>query len=67
MPGTYTKLYYHIVFSTKSRKPYIRQELEPQLHKYIAGTIRELGGSCIEINDIEYLLMSESDILAVIE
>jgi putative transposase len=50
MAGTYTKLYYHIVFSTKHRKPFIRADFEAELHKYVAGIIRNLGGSCIEIN-----------------
>ncbi len=50
MAGTFTKLYYHVVFSTKLRKPYIREELEVELHKYIAGIIRNIDGACIEIN-----------------
>jgi REP element-mobilizing transposase RayT len=50
MAGTYTKLYFHVVFSTKHRKPFIHSDLEGELQKYIAGTIRNLGGSCIEIN-----------------
>ena len=50
MPGTYTKLYYHLVFSTKHRKPSITSALEPDLHKYIAGIIRNIEGSSIEIN-----------------
>jgi putative transposase len=50
MPGTYTKPYYHIVFSTKNRKPLINQPIETDLHKYISGVIRNLEGSCIEIN-----------------
>jgi putative transposase len=50
MAGTYTKLYYHIVFSTKNRKPLINEPIETELHKYISGIIRNLEGSCIEIN-----------------
>jgi putative transposase len=50
MAGTYTKLYYHIVFSTKNRQPFINQTIETELHKYICGIIRNLEGSCIEIN-----------------
>jgi putative transposase len=52
MAGTYTKLYYHIVFSTKNRKPLINQPIETELHKYISGIIRNLEGSCIEVNGI---------------
>jgi len=48
--GTYTKLYYHIVFSTKHRQEFINSAMEDQLHKYVAGIVRGIGGSCIEIN-----------------
>jgi REP element-mobilizing transposase RayT len=50
MAGTYTKLYYHIVFSTKHRRPLIRDDLDTELHKYIAGVLRNLGGHGLEIN-----------------
>jgi putative transposase len=48
--GTYTKLYYHIVFSTKNRQPFIHAEFEDRLHKYISGIIRGIEGNSIEIN-----------------
>jgi hypothetical protein len=48
--GTYTKLYYHIVFSTKNRQPFFSAEFEDRLHKYIAGIIRGVEGTSIEIN-----------------
>lgn len=50
MAGTYTKLYYHIVFSTKNRQPFISPGIENELHKYISGIVRGIDGSCIEIN-----------------
>ena len=50
MAGTYTKLYYHIVFSTKSRHPFVIAGIEQELHKYISGIIRGIDGICIEIN-----------------
>jgi REP element-mobilizing transposase RayT len=53
MAGTYTKLYYHLVFSTKNRKGYITPGIETELHKYLASILRGLGGSCVEIN-VEY-------------
>ena len=52
MSGTYTKLYYHIIFSTKNRKPLITDAIETELHKYISGIIRNLDSTCIEINGI---------------
>jgi putative transposase len=50
MAGTYTKLFYHIVFSTKNRNQFITPAIEDDLHKYISGILRNLGGSCVEIN-----------------
>lgn len=50
MAGTYTKLVYHIVFSTKNRQPFITEQIEQELYKYIGGIVRGIGGSCLEIN-----------------
>jgi putative transposase len=50
MAGTYTKLYYHIVFSTKNRQRFIDETIDDELHKYICGIIRGFGGQAIEVN-----------------
>lgn len=50
MAGTYTKLFYHIVFSTNDRRPLIVDEFESELHKYMGGVIRGIGGISLEIN-----------------
>ena len=52
MPATHLSLYYHLVFSTKSRLPWIRDSWEQRLHSYIGGIIRELGGVAGEIGGI---------------
>jgi putative transposase len=53
MSDSYTNLLYHIVFSTKDRRPLITSEHEPQLYDYIGGTIRGLGGISLELNGTE--------------
>jgi len=53
MPDSYTNLLYHIVFSTKDRRPLITPECELRLYDYIGGTIRSLGGICLELNGTE--------------
>ena len=53
MPDSYTNLLYHIVFSTKDRRPLITLEYEPRLYDYIGGTIRSVGGICLELNGTE--------------
>ncbi|MGE3949107.1 MAG: IS200/IS605 family transposase [Blastocatellales bacterium] len=52
MPHSYTNLVYHIVFSTKYRKPLITPEREDELYHYIGGTIRRLGGILLKVNGV---------------
>ena len=44
MAGTFTKLYYHLIFSTKNREHFIRADLEDELFHYIGGVIKGEGG-----------------------
>lgn len=53
MPHTYTNLIFHIVFSTKQRFPFIKPEFEERFYEYIGGTMRALGGICLEIGGVE--------------
>lgn len=50
MSHTYTKLYTHIVFSTKHRFPFLTSELRPRLFSYMGGIIRQLDARPIHIN-----------------
>lgn len=50
MSDSYTNLLYHIVFSTKDRRPMITREVEDRLYDYIGGTVRRLGGISLELN-----------------
>jgi REP element-mobilizing transposase RayT len=52
MPDSYTNLIYHLVFSTKERRPIIRDVYQSRLYDYIGGTIRGLNGICLEINGV---------------
>lgn len=52
MPSTYTNLLYHIVFSTKQRKPLITDNVKEELYRYIGGIIRAEGGIQLEIGGI---------------
>ncbi len=49
MPGTYTNLLYHIIFSTKQRRPLIGAALRDELYRYMGGIIRGEGGSLLEV------------------
>ncbi len=50
MPNSWTEIYSHILFSTKHRHPMINAEWEPRLHAFIAGVVRDLEATPIEIN-----------------
>ena len=49
MPGTYTRILFHIVFSTKRRAPFITPDRSVRLHDYIGGIIRAEGGEPLAI------------------
>jgi len=44
MPGTYSKLLFHIVFSTKHRAQLICNDVRPRLHEYLGGIVRNENG-----------------------
>jgi putative transposase len=50
--NTYTDLIYHIVFSTKERRPFIKEAVQADLYRYIGGIIRQEGGMLIEIGGV---------------
>ena len=53
MSQSFTNLLYHIIFSTKDRRPLITLDYQPRLYQYIGGTIRGLNGIALGINGME--------------
>ena len=53
MPGTYSQILYHIVFSTKHRQPWLTADVTDRLYPYIGGAIRDEKGVLYDINGIE--------------
>lgn len=51
--STFSKLAYHIVFSTKYRYPLITDVYQKRLYEYVGGIIRAQNGHLIEIGGIE--------------
>ena len=49
MPSTHVSLHYHIVFSTKDRRPFISTDIRPRLHAYLGGIVRTLDGTPLEV------------------
>ena len=52
MAHTFTRLYYHIIFSTKHRQRLIDAALEERLHPYLGGIVRELDGVAIRVGGV---------------
>ena len=44
MPSTFTRLHYHLVFSTYQRIPFIQDAWIARLHEFLGGTVKGLGG-----------------------
>jgi len=51
--STFTKLIYHVVFSTKYRRKLIFDPFCERLYEYIGGIIRAQNGHLIEIGGVE--------------
>ena len=49
MANTYTSLHYHIIFSTKNRKPWFTPENERQIWEYLGGIARDDGMKALRI------------------
>jgi putative transposase len=61
MGSTFHSLHYHVVFSTKERRPFIDATWRKDLHAYLGGIIRGLGGVAEAVGGVEdhvHLLIS---------
>lgn len=52
MPSTHLSWNYHILFSTKNREPVIAPSWRPELHAYLGGILRDLGGVALEVGGV---------------
>ena len=53
MPQSLSSVLIHLVFSTKNRQRFISQEIEPELHPYMAAILRNSGCPSLAINGTE--------------
>ncbi len=45
MAQSLSKIYVHLIFSTKNRERILPDEIRPDLHAYMGGTLKGLGCS----------------------
>lgn len=76
MPGTYTQILLHVVFSTKGRKSWITPEIAEQLYPYLGGIVRAQNGTLFDIGGVADHLhmlirwrpdMSVSDLMRIVK
>jgi REP element-mobilizing transposase RayT len=68
--STFTNLLFHIVYSTKFRKPTIEKVWQDDLYGYVGGIIRENKGTLLcmgGVNDHVHLLAKLSQLWMIIK
>jgi putative transposase len=53
MPGTYSQILLHIVFSTKHRHPWISTNIADRLYGFIGGIVRAEHGVLYEVGGVD--------------
>jgi putative transposase len=53
MPQSLAKVFIHLIFSTKERRPIIHDEVRPELHRYMGGILRECDSTLVEVGSVE--------------
>jgi REP element-mobilizing transposase RayT len=52
MPQSFTKLYAHLIFSTKNRKPFLHEDIQPRVHAYLATAVRSLDSPYVVVGGV---------------
>jgi putative transposase len=52
MPQSLTKLYVHLIFSTKNREPFLDPAIRPRVHAYLATVIRNLDAPYVVVGGV---------------
>lgn len=53
MPQSLSRLYVHLIFSTKNREPFLADSVREEFHAVIGGIFRDAGCPAILINSVE--------------
>jgi putative transposase len=52
VPQSLTKLYAHLIFSTKNRQPFLADAVRPRVHAYLATTIRDMDSPWVVVGGV---------------
>lgn len=53
MGQSLARILVHLIFSTKNREPFLRDEVRPELHKYISAILNALDSPAISIASMQ--------------
>jgi len=53
LSSSHTQLVYHLVFSTKDRRPLITPKLQAELYPYFGGIIKDQRGKLLDVGGVE--------------
>jgi REP element-mobilizing transposase RayT len=53
VPQSLSQVYLHLVFSTKGRAPLLIDAVRGELHRYMAGVLKNLGWHAVLVNSME--------------
>lgn len=52
MPQSCTRIYAHLIFSTKNRVPFLDETIRPRVHAYLATVIRDLDSPWVVVGGV---------------
>ena len=52
MPQSLTRLYAHLIFSTKNREAFLHEAIRPRMHTYLATIIRDLDSPWVVVGGV---------------
>ncbi len=54
MPQSLVQIYAHVIFSTKQRKPFLRdRDVRERMHGYLVGACKQLGSPALIVGGVE--------------
>lgn len=73
MPQSFSRVFVHLVFSTKDREPVIPREIQAELHSYLGGLLDHIDCPPLQVGGVEdhvhlfFGLSRKSSIAQVVE
>jgi REP element-mobilizing transposase RayT len=52
MPQSLSQLYVHLIFSTKDRFPFLKEDIRGRVHGYLATTLRDMGSPFVVVGGV---------------